>query len=263
VTVEKTFQPTQRTLLLASILLAALLTCGPAHAQSPGDEPEKVPWKTRAELSYVSTSGNTETSTIAAKLDLKKEGPVNRYFATGSYLRAEDSGTDTSDKLKAEGRAERVLTPRLFALLTAGYLRDRFSGYDFRAWAGPGLGADFLRTDVQSLTGLFSVLYNRDEFSRGTLARDDYPTAKATAKYEYKPRLPQFKNLTFKETLEWFTSLKETERWFVDSVTAVEARVNGHLSLGVSYTINHQNSPPSPELDRTDTTLLTSLIIDY
>jgi putative salt-induced outer membrane protein len=228
---------------------------GPAD----GEADAGVPWKLRAELSYVNTSGNTDTQTLAGKLDLKKEGPVNRYFANGSYLKAEGSGTDTSDKLVVENRYERVLTERYFGLFTVGYLSDKFSGYDFRAYAGPGAGIEIINKPKQRLQGLLSILYNHDEFSRGTESADDYVTARATGKYEWKA----LENLTFKETLDYFTSVEETEVYFVDSVTALEVKVNGRISVGMNYTVNYQNRPPSAELRHTDTTLLTTLIIDF
>lgn len=242
------------------LILSASFTLFAIQPSSASTEPEKkTRWKSRAELSYVNTSGNTDTQSLAGKLDMKKEGRLNRYFIGGSYQRAEDSGEETSDKLLVESRYERVLTERLFGLITAGYLRDKFSGYDFRAYAGPGAGVELLRNPAQRLQGLLSILYNHDEFSAGTASTDDYATAKATLKYRWKP----LETLTFKETFDYSTSLEETERSFIDSVTGVEVKVNGNISIGVNYTINYQNRPPSEELRHTDTSLLTTLIIDY
>jgi putative salt-induced outer membrane protein len=246
--------------LLLLFMLSAALVFFPSTPSSAGAQPgEEVPWKVRAELSYVSTSGNTDTQTLAGKLDTRKEGPINRYFAAGSYLRAADSGEETSDKLSIEGRYERVFTKRYFGLVTAGYLRDKFSGYDFRLYAGPGAGVELINTPAQRLQGLLSVLYNHDEFSRGVESTDDYLTAKVTGKYEWKV----LENLTFRETLDYFTAVRETGRFFIDSVTAVEVKVNSIVSIGVNYTINYQNRPPSEDLRHTDTTLLTTLIIDF
>ena len=244
--------------LILSFTLILIPVCSVA-SEVEGATDAEIPWKLRAELSFVNTSGNTDTQTIAGKLDLKQEGPVNRYFVNGSYLKAEDSGTDTSDKLVVEGRYEIVLTERYFGLFTTGYLSDKFSGYDSRSYAGPGAGIEIINSSKQRLQGLLSILYNRDEFSRGTDPSDDYVTVKATGKYEWKI----LENLTFKETLDYFTSVEDTEVYFIDSVTALEVKVNGRISVGMNYTVNYQNRPPSAELNNTDTTLLTTLIVDF
>lgn len=217
------------------------------------------PWKVRIEVSYVNTSGNTDTQTFAGKLAAKKEGAFNRHFLDGSYLQTESEGDETSNKLKLEGRFERVVTKRLFGLLSAGYFRDKFSGYDFRAFGGPGLGIDLIKTDRHGLQGLISLLYYHDEFSAGEESSDEYAAGKVTARYEWRV----LENLKIKETLDYFVSFKDTQRSFIDSVTSAEVKINSRLSLGLSYIVNYQNEPPSPDIEHTDTTFLTTLIIDF
>ena len=247
-----------RFIFRALVLSLFILACAPA-ASFAGQETAEHPWKTRAELSYVNTSGNTDTSTFAVKASIKKEAPVNRYFFNSSYRLTQNRNEETSNRLTLDGRYERVLTERTFGLFTAWYSRDRFSGYDSRVFAGPGAGRDFIRTERHLLQGLAILLYNHDEFSVGEEGTDDYVSAKATAKYEFKAR----ENVKLTETLDYSASLEETGRYFLDSVTSVKVKINAHLSLGVNYTINYQNEPPSEELQHTDTTLLTTLIVDF
>jgi putative salt-induced outer membrane protein len=217
------------------------------------------PWKVRIELSYVNTSGNTDTRTLAGKLAAKKEGAFNRYYLDGSYFQTESEGEETSNKLKLEGRFERVVTKRLFGLFSAGYFRDKFSGYDFRAFGGPGLGIDLIKTDRHGLQVLTSLLYYHDELSAGEESTDDYAAGKATARYEWRV----LENLKIKETLDYFVSFEDTQRSFIDSVTSAEVKINTRLSLGLSYIVNYQNAPPSPDIEHTDITFLTTLIIDF
>lgn len=220
---------------------------------------EVVPWKFRMEISYVSTSGNTDTQSLAVKTDARKEGEVNRYFFKGSYLQTQDMSEETSNKLALDASWERVMNKRLFGLFALGYRRDKFSGYDFRAFGGPGMGYDFVKTARHKLKGVFTLLYYHDEFSKGAESTDDYIAGKVTAAYEWKI----LKNVKLAETIDFFTSLEDTERLFVDSVTAAEVKVNDHVSVGINYVVNYQNVLPSPELRHTDKTFLTTLIIDY
>jgi putative salt-induced outer membrane protein len=216
-------------------------------------------WKTRAEISYVKTSGNTDTQTFAGKLKTVKESPVNRFFFTGNFLYARNRERETSNKLSIDGRWERVFTKRFYGLLAVGYLRDRFSGYEYRIFGGPGIGYDFIKTEHHKLQGLLSLSYYHDQFSIGEKIRDDYFSGRAIGKYEWRIR----ENLKLKETLEYSISFKETDKYFIDSETAVEVKINRLFSIGISYVVNYQNQLPSPKLKHIDTTFLTTLIIDF
>ncbi|GBE36028.1 hypothetical protein BMS3Bbin07_00165 [bacterium BMS3Bbin07] len=84
-------------------------------------------------------------------------------------------------------------------------------------------------------------------------------TGKVTLKYEWEI----LENLKFKEKLDYSVSFKNTDNFFIDSATSVEAKINRALSLGLSYVVKYQNLLPSPEIKHTDTTFLTTLIIDF
>ncbi|MFQ5465939.1 MAG: YdiY family protein [Thermodesulfobacteriota bacterium] len=245
----------------AAAVLFLLLPAAPSSA-GPGGAEGATPaaaWKARAEVSYVNTSGNTETQTLAGKFDLRREGPVNRLYLSGSGLFASSNGEETSNKLALDSLWERAFTPRFFGLLAGGYSRDRFSGYDFRAFGGPGVGYELIKTDRQRLKGVATLLYYHDEFSKGAASTDNYPSGKFTAGYELRAA----ENLKFVQNVDFFGSLEDTGRFFFNSTTSVEVKVNALVSLGVSYTINYQNEPPSPEVRHLDKTLLTTLIFDF
>lgn len=229
-----------------------------AASGASAQEAEEGGLGARLELSYVAASGNTDTRTLAGRFEAKDEGPVNRRYLSGSVLMAEGDGRQTSNKFLAEGRLERTAGRRLFGFLTAGYLRDKFSGYEYRAYGGPGLGYDILKTPRIRLRGLLSVLYNREEFSEGGLDADDYATGKAQCKLEWDA----LENLGFKQSAAYFASFEDLNRYFVDSESAFEIKVNAYISLGVSYIVNYQNEPPSMDVEHTDTTFLTTVIVD-
>ncbi len=224
-----------------------------------GEKKDPAAWKMRIELSYVTTSGNTDTQTLSGKLGAEKKGELYRHILKGNFLRAEDRGEETANKWLLEGRSERVLKERLFAFLTASYLQDKFSGYDYRMSAGPGLGYDFIKTEEHELKGLMSVLHSRDKFSEADKGSDSYISGKAAMYYIWNI----LENLRFKQNADCLISFEDMDTYFINSETALEVKVNGNVSLGVSYSIAYQNKPPFPEIERTDTIFLASLIIDF
>jgi putative salt-induced outer membrane protein len=70
-------------------------------------------------------------------------------------------------------------------------------------------------------------------------------------------------NLRFRENADYLVSFEDTDKYFINSETALEVKISEDFSLGVSYITAYQNQLPSPELKHTDTTFLSSLIIDF
>ncbi len=244
--------------ILISLICISLLPLSSIEAA----EAEKVKenkFNIRVELSYVSTSGNTDSQTLAGKVTADKKVSANKYFFSGNVLFEENNGAETSNRILLESRFERILSGRLFLLLSTSYIRDKFSGYKYRLYGGPGAGYNLLNTKKHKLQSLLSFVYSYDEFSVGNSISDNYLTGKATGKYQYIVK----ENFKFKETVNYLVSFDKTEKYFLDSETAVEVKINQSLSLGISYLVNYQNMLPSAEVKRTDTTFLTTLIFAF
>jgi len=223
------------------------------------EDTETPQWKVRAELSYTNSSGNTSNQALASKLGIKREEALNRYYINGSALRTESDNEETSNRWLADGRYERVIHDRLYGLFEAYYIKDKYSGYDYRYGLGPGVGYDIIKTDAHSLKGILSLLYSHDRYSEGPEKSDDYFSGKAGIKYEWRI----MKDLTFREDAYYLFSLNDADQYFLNSETAIEVKLSDMLSLGVSYIIAYQNEPPSPEIDNTDKIFMTSLIVDF
>lgn len=241
-------------LLFACLLLAAVARA----AETTAVVPAPSPWKLRAEVSFVKTSGNTDTETFAGKVDAAREGRVQRFYLKGQYVYGKNSGREDSNKLLIDGRWEAALNDRFSGIVSLGYARDKFSGYRYRVFVGPGLGYFLFRDGRRSLQLSLALNYYHDRFSVGERQQLRSLTGKTLAKFEWRP----LDNFRFVENLGHFLAFGEAGRYFVDSETAIETRINKTLSVGVSYKVNYQNRPPAAEIRRTDTTFLTALIID-
>jgi len=230
-----------------------------AQARTGAEATEAPQWKVRAELSYTSSSGNTDSETLAGKLALKREEIRNRYYFNGSVFRTENDNDETANKWGTEGRYERVIHERLFGFGDAYYIRDKFSGYRYRYGFGPGVGYDIVSTDAQSLKSRISLIYSYDRYSEGTEKSNDYLAGKVDINYEWHI----MEHLIFREDAYYHVSFDDSDVYFLNSETALEVKINDAVSLGLSYIIAYQNKPPSPEIDDTDRIFLTSLIIDF
>ncbi|WP_456382863.1 DUF481 domain-containing protein [Persephonella sp.] len=218
---------------------------------------EKKDWKIHGELSYVKTSGNSKTETFATRVEANWKKTVNRLIGKGSFLYGKTDGTENTNKLYLLGRWERLLTERLFGFLQGDYLKDKFSGYNYKTVWSAGLGYDILKTEHHTLKGLAALGYTFSDYKAGK--NKTYTTGTAELDYKWKIR----ENLTFKQMLNYQVNLESTSVYFLKSDSSLQVKINANFALGVGYRVFYQNKPPSPDIKKTDTTFLTSLIIDF
>ena len=214
-------------------------------------------WKVHAELSYVKTSGNSETETFASKIEGNRDYNGTRVKLKGEFLYGKADKRENTNKLNLSGRLERVVFNKFFGFLQDDYYRDKFSGYDYRNVLSAGLGYDIFKTEKHKLKGMGSLGYAVEQYKAG--GSEDYPTGGLNLDYVWDIK----ENLRFKQELKYETDLQKTDVYFLNSNTAFEVKINGNLSLGVGLKIAYQNKPPSPDIKKTDTTFLTSLIFDF
>ncbi|MBI5017127.1 MAG: DUF481 domain-containing protein [Deltaproteobacteria bacterium] len=227
----------------------------PARAEEP-----KSPWKAQAAASYARTSGNTSTQTVAATAEAAYEPNPNRYYGKAGWMYGKNEGLTNTNKYYLDGRYERTITDRLFGFVNANFQKDKFSGYDYQWYVGPGLGYEFIKTDNHHLKGLAGVLYSYDKFPLGdSKDHDSYAAGLASAEYEWKIT----DTIKFKEAADYRVSLKDTNVYFINSNTTLEVKLAANLALGLGYLVNYRNDLPSKDLKHTDTTFLSSLIVTF
>ncbi len=215
-------------------------------------------WKLHTELSFVKTSGNTNTETVSLKFDVNREEEKNKLLLKGSGLYSKTEGKESASKLNITGRWERLFTLRFFSYLTLGFKTDKFSGYEYRINGGPGIGYYLIKDDRKELKLLSSILYYKDRKYVEPFEEDSYTSSET----EISLKIYLRENVLFKHLTNYSISLNDYSKYFVTSEISLEVMVNNHISLGVGYQVYYQNKIPDPSIKRLDTTFLTSLIIN-
>ncbi len=129
------------------------------------------PWSDKAELSFVLTSGNAESSSFGARNTLTRSFNTSMLSLDAGGIRVESgtitrvavgSGQDnfsvseqtdretTAENYFAELRFDHQLSDRTYAYSSGGWVRNRFAGVDNRWTGAAGIGIKLLTSDLAS-----------------------------------------------------------------------------------------------------------------
>jgi hypothetical protein len=156
-----------------AVLLIGLIACA-ADAGWAADDPPAPGWYSTSGLSYVVAAGNTRTSTLGAKAEVKRLWPRATFVLAGALLRADASdparravGSPESFEIETGPRVlkaaqygvrttfDRRLTDRFAWQVGGEFDRDRFSG---------------LKGRTLGLAGVSYLLANRKDFTLKSVA---------------------------------------------------------------------------------------------
>jgi putative salt-induced outer membrane protein len=243
-----------RTITLSTLLLLAVAF--PVEAGEPSKE-EKA-WKDQAEFSFVNTTGNTDTTSLAGKNLLEYRFTPG---ATGSWkvgaLYSEDDGRTTAESYSTELRFDRLYTGKSYFYVLGGWSKDRFAGIDHRYYGGGGVGRKFLYGPKHFLAGEVGLNYTREDYVDGS--DSDFPTGRTFGKYEYAFT----EKNRFLQTLEFLYDFSDSSHFKLNSETALVAALTDVFSLKAGYTVRYDHRPVPAGLERTDTMTSVALVANF
>ncbi len=244
---------------------------------------EDTAFTTHTELGYVSTSGNTNTKSGSVDFVGKQKIDKHSLQFDIDYLYGEQEGIETNNKFITSLNYDYQFAEDFAFNYIISYKNDKFSGFDYQFYTGPGLIYDAVKTDAHTLHFQGNIVYAIDE---GT---DKYYDALGVEiKYPYinppiDPAIPLVPGVTneyasyllqgnyvwkvtetfkFLQDLSYRSEFGDTKNYFVYSKTAVSSKINGNFSMGLSYKVDYTNMPPVGN-EYTDKTFTAALIIDY
>lgn len=239
-------------MLRKSIFVAiGMLASGFTFAQAPAPAEPESPWTGAVSLGYLSTSGNTDTTSYNTKIGVG--------YASGDWkhaLAASATGSDTNDISTAEAyqagwKSELNFTAHDFLFGTVDWRKDRFSGVDQQITEAIGYGRRLVDTPKHLLSVGLGVGHRQADLSDGT--SESGVIGRGSVDYNWK----------FSETANFDQKIvveSGSDNTYIESVSAVRAKLLTDFALVLSYTIK-QNSDVPVGTEKTDK--LTAISIEY
>lgn len=219
-------------------------------------------WSGKGEVGAAVASGNTETKAANAKIEVVNQLERWKHLLglTGNYA-SDDVGT-TGQRWEARGQSDYSFGPRAFWFGSGRYEDDRFSGFEYQATLGTGLGYKFIDTEATKLAGQIGAGYKFFE-TRATLADDGFTIIPGDRDSE----LVFTGGVTFEHQLTATTKILDKflvesggDNAFLQNELALQVRMTEVLALAVGYAVRHNTDPPEG-FKKTDT--LTTLNLVY
>jgi putative salt-induced outer membrane protein len=247
----------KRLLLVAVLVSPALLAVDAPPAPAPPPL-----WSGKAELSYVSTSGNTSTQTIGAAGELLYQPSPWSVLFRGTFVRAEADGDLKARSVSGLLRGARDLSPRLGLFVQAGYLENTFSGIDHRIAGEGGISYAVVKSDRHLLKAELGLGYTKE----ARLLGDDLAFASARIGLGYKCVIS--KTAEFTDDASFVEDLKTSDDWRIQNVASVSASVSSIFSLKISHALNYVNRPalrtaPDDYFGKTDTVTSAAVVAKF
>ena len=242
----------RRILSLTALVFSLALPC---LAQDPPPPPPD-PWSGGGELSYVSTSGNTDTSAIGFAAEALYTQPIWSAEFRASFIQNEAEGDVTAERTTALAGYKRRINDDLDWYSRASYLRNEFAGIDSNLSAELGAAYKVLKGPRHLFDVGAGLGYTWEE--RIDAPERNFANATANSKYVFK----------FSETADFtddasvLLNVEDTDDWRLANTAAITARLTTMFSLKFSNTITYLNEPV-PGFEETDTITTAAIVAKF
>ena len=228
-----------------------------ALAQDAPPPPTPTPlWSGKGELSFVSTSGNSNTQTLGVGAEVAYKPAPWSFLFTTAFVRSEADDVENARSFLATIRGARSLTQRLEVFARGEYLQNTFAGIDSRISGEGGIAYALFPNPPHKLKAEVGVGYTRE--NRVTGEDLSFPSARAGLLYEWQIS----KGAAYTEELSFTQDLGEGDNWRILNTGSLTADISTVLAMRLSYAITYANQPP-PGFEKRDTTTSAAIVAKF
>ena len=234
---------------------------------------------THTEIGYIRTTGNTDTKTYNLDIKLKKEWEKHILSIDFLKLYGQENSKDTKDKIFVELNYYYKFTDRFAFDYMGAYKEDKFSGFDYQLYTGPGVVYKAINEEKHTLFLKANALYSRDQIEdtyKDSLGNDvsyPYPAGSINQHDGYSDEYTSYKTQAlytwilskktkFTQDLRYRSQFDKTKNYFIYSKTAISSKLSDIFSASISYQVDYINEAAEGKTP-TDKTTMFNLIIDY
>ena len=227
------------------VSIAALSTSAIA-AEAPA-------WNSNLEVGYVSTTGNTEVSSLNAKSKAIRDANVWRTTLEASALNVSDKVGTTAEKYGLSAQADKKIGESSYLFGRIGFKTNRFDGFKSRTSETVGYGFDILKGDEKQWNAEIGAGARQTELTTGEKTSD--VVARASTLFNWKIS----GTATFSQELK---TEGGKDGYVTNSVTSLLNQISGNFSSKISFSTEHTSEVPAGT-EKMNTETAVSLVFAY
>jgi len=221
-------------------------------------------WTGKAELGIMSSSGNTESKSANAKLDLAHESANWKNAVYAAALYGENADFTTAERYEARYQLDRKINDRLSWFVGLRGEQDSFSGFAYQATASAGMSYKFIDNADTKLDASLGAGYRMLQTEAliktpageviDRIAGPDEDDVVGTLSSNYEHSFTKSTKITNKLLVE-SGSLNTS----VQDDISLAVSMTDVLALAVGFGVRYNTDPP-PLAEDTDTLFTVNLV---
>lgn len=223
----------------------------------PGKAPKFLglgPWKGKATASGLRSTGNSQNAAAGFQFEAHRDFGDFTHNLAGRFDFGKSKGKTTQQRWGASYKLDYRYSDKTYAFARLSYDEDAFSGFDYRLFAGLGVGRRLFNTEgfKWKVEGGPGYQYAPIDDTREV---DNHPAAYLSSETDWLIR----DGLKFEQDVNGtWTSPTST----IVSQTTLTTVLTDTLSTGISYLYRYETDPPSGRLNE-DTTFRLNLTYGF
>lgn len=210
------------------------------------------PWSGEAALGFLSTSGNSESTTLNTQVALAYsiEAIKNSFRASAIY--GEQEAVRSVERYTLGNQTDLNITPNDYAFLALDAEKDLFGGVRERTSQTVGYGRRLLTGPVHTLNAELGA-GARQTLAQGETERENETITRLSGQYRWE----------ISETSLFSQSVKiesGEDNTFTETVSELKLSVIGNIFAGISFTARNNSDVP---IDRKKTDTFTAVNLSY
>lgn len=222
-------------------LLSALTLTAAAAATAQDTPADEGPWSGDIEFGYVSTSGNTETTSMKGRAEVLREVDKWRYNLHFDALNASEDGDRSAEQYLVWNKLDYKYSERGYLFGYASYSDDRFSGFDYQAVISAGWGYRILENENMTWDAEVGPGYRINKVSETNgFTEDDDREVILRGYTKYQWQISDSAKFTQELSVE-----AGSDNTISRSVTGLKANIIGALAMKLTYTVKYTENIPA------------------
>ena len=236
------------------VLAGALMLSINVYAQDE-EETRELGWTGAGELGFVSTTGNTETVALNAKLNFVLVRERWRHRFAGTALTTSEDGIKDNERYTVEVQSDRHLNEKSWLFGAFRWDADKFGSYDPQTSFSVGYGHQLMKSEKHELKGEIGVGYRQQT---ETVSNEE--STDAIARFLLDDSWQVFESSLWTNRLLIETGSDNT---FTQFNTGLAVSMTERFALKLGFEIRHNTDVPQGIADSENTDTITSMNLVY